>query len=235
MFIGSVAGGVLVTLAYSLDIGLLIPNEPKLYPLLGMGAMFAASLQAPLAGLTAVMELSGTTDIILPAMLAIVSASLTNKVIFRYDSLFLSQLQAKGLDHTSNPVMQRLRMIGAASIMNRSFALCEDELSLKTAENLLNRGLQWLVITDGERKPREMLRALDLQSFIESHPDAEQIVLTEIPGKRLQLASLSVRASLQEGLNRLNTQGAEALYLHREEGGSIYGVITRARLDKAYL
>ncbi|MEZ5536532.1 MAG: chloride channel protein [Thiolinea sp.] len=235
MFIGSVAGGVLVTLAYSLNIGFLIPNEPGLYPLLGMGAMFSASLQAPLAGLTAVMELSGTTDIILPAMLAIVSASLTNKVIFHHDSLFLSLLRARGLDHASNPVMQRLRMIGAASIMNRSFVLCENQLSLKTAKNLLSRGLQWLVITDSERKPKEMLRTLDLQSFIETHPDAETIILTEIPGKRLQLASLSVRGSLQEGLNQLKAQGAEALYLHREEGGSIYGVITRERLDKVYL
>ncbi len=238
MFIGSVAGGVLVTLAYSLDMALLIPNEPKLYPLLGMGAMFAASLQAPLAGLTAVMELSGTTGIILPAMLAIVSASLTNKVIFHHDSLFLSLLRARGLDHSSSPVMQRLRMIGAASVMNRSFSLCDDELALVTAKNLLSRGLQWLVITDNEHKPKEMLRTLDLQSFIETHPDVEQVILTEIPGQRLQLAPLSIRASLQEGLDQLQAQGAEALYLYREEGGgigNIYGVITRARLNKAYM
>ncbi|MEZ5478791.1 MAG: chloride channel protein [Thiolinea sp.] len=234
MFIGSLAGGVLVTLSLHLDIGALIPSEPTLYPLLGMGAMFAASLQAPLAGLTAVMELSGNADIILPAMLAIVSASLTNKVIFHHDSLFLSLLRARGLDHATSPVMQRLRSIGVASMMNRSFSLCENQLSLQAARVLLNRGIQWLVITDKERQPREMVRALDLQSFIETHPDADTVTLTEIPGKRLQLAALSVRASLQEGLDLLDAKAAEALYLHRERGGVIYGVITRSRIEKAF-
>ncbi|MGB0846775.1 MAG: chloride channel protein [Thiolinea sp.] len=235
MFIGSLAGGVLVTLAYSYGISALIPTEPKLYPLLGMGAMFAASLQAPLAGLTAVMELSGTTNIILPAMLAIVSASLTNKVIFHHDSLFLSLLRARGLDHVSNPVMQRLRMIGAASVMSRSFILCQDAQPLADAKQLTHRGVQWLLITDSERNPQQMVRSLDLQSFIETHPNAETIILSEIPAKRLQLTPLSVRASLQEGLDQLNSNVAEALYLHHEQGGSIYGVITRATIEKAYL
>lgn len=235
MFIGSLAGGVLVTLVYSYDISVLIPSEPKLYPLLGMGAMFAASLQAPLAGLTAVMELSGTTNIILPAMLAIVSASLTNKVIFHHDSLFLSLLRARGLDHVSNPVMQRLRMIGAASVMSRSFILCQDAQPIVDAKQLTQRSVQWLLITDSERQPKQMVRLLDLQSFIETHPAVETVVLSEIPATRLQLTPLSVRASLQEGLDQLKTNAAEALYLRHEEGGSIYGVITRAAIEKAYL
>ncbi len=234
MFLGSVAGAVLVTFAYSGNIGPLIPTEPKLYPLLGMGAMFAASLQAPLAGLTAIMELAGNADIILPAMLAIVSASLTNKVIFHHDSLFLSLLRARGLDHSSSPVMQRLRMIGAASVMNRSFCLCGDELSRSTATTLLGKNFEWMLITDSEHEPRAMLRTLDLQSFLVSHPDTEMITLSEIPAKRLQLAPLSFRASLQEALDKTNSSGAEALYLYREKTRHIYGVITREKIDKSY-
>lgn len=235
MFMGAAAGGVLVTLSYSSDMTFLIPAEPKLYPLIGMGAMFSASLQAPLAGLTAIMEMAGNADIILPAMLAIVSANLTSKVIFQHDSIFSSLLQARGLDHSSSVVMQRLRMIGAASIMNRSFALCGGSLSRASAQALLSHGPQWLVITDTERQPGEMVRSLDLQGFLETHPQVDSIQLREIPGKRLQLAALSARASLQEALDALNKSGAEALYLHREAGGHIYGVITRERVNKAWL
>lgn len=234
MFIGAAAGGVLVTMSLYTDIAFLIPAEPKLYPLIGMGAMFSASLQAPLAGLTAIMEMAGNANIILPAMLAIVSANLTSKVMFHHDSLFSSLLQARGLDHSTSVVMQRLRMIGAASIMNRSFALCGHTLSRESSKALLSHGPQWLVVTDPERKPQQMVRALDLQGFMETHPDADSIILREIPGKRLQLAALSVRASLQEALDVLNKSGAEALYLQREEGGHIYGVMTRARIEKAY-
>lgn len=234
MFVGATAGAALVTLTLSTSIAFLIPAEPGLYPLIGMGAMFGASLQAPLAGLTAVMELSKTADIILPAMLGIVSASLTSKAVFRHDSLFTSLLQARGLDHSSSVVIQRLRMIGAASMMNRSFSLCGHTLSRASAKALLDHGSQWLVITDAERQPKEMVRSLDLHSFIETHPEADSIRLQEIPGKRLQLAALSVRASLQEALDTLNRSAAEAVYLQREAGGHIYGVITRARIEKTY-
>ena len=168
-------------------------------------------------------------------MLAIVSANLTSKVIFQHDSIFSSLLQARGLDHSSSVVMQRLRMIGAASIMNRSFALCGGSLSRASAQALLSHGPQWLVITDTERQPGEMVRSLDLQGFLETHPQVDSIQLREIPGKRLQLAALSARASLQEALDALNKSGAEALYLHREAGGHIYGVITRERVNKAWL
>lgn len=233
MFIGALAGAVLVTTLFFLNPAW-IPDEPKLYPLLGMGAMFAASLQAPLAGLTAVIELSNNENIILPAMLAVVSASLTSKVIFRHDSLFRELLQARGQDHSTTPVMQRLRMIGAASVMNRSFALCEDQLARDTAVTLLSKGHQWLLITGVEREPTVMIRALDVQSYLETHPDDDTLTLTDIPGQRLQLAPLSIRASLQEALDSINAHSAEALYLHREAGGNIYGVITRARIEKAY-
>lgn len=234
MFIGATAGSALVTLSLYTDSAFLIPAEPKLYPLIGMGAMFSATLQAPLAGLTATMEMAGNANIILPAMLAIVSANLTSKVIFQHDSLFSSLLQARGLDHSTSMVMQRLRMIGAASIMNRSFALCGHTLSRASSKALLSHGPQWLLVTGPERQPQEMVRSLDLQGFLETHPDADSIVLRDIPGKRLQMTALSVRASLQEALDALNRSGGEALYLQREEGGHIYGVITRERIEKAY-
>ena len=236
MFIGSVAGGVWVTLIYASGVPWLIPLEPLMYPVLGMGAMFAASLQAPLAGLTAVMELTNNADIILPGMLAIVSASLTNKVIFRHDSLFLSLLRARGLDHSSSPVMQRLLMIGAASVMSRSFHVCENTLSRATAQLLVERDFYWLLVTDNttERQPRVMLRTLDLHSFLEQDTEAEKVELDNIPATRLQLAPISVRASLQDALDELNKTAAEALYLQRETGGYIYGIITRERIEKTY-
>ncbi|MCB1620081.1 MAG: chloride channel protein [Thiothrix sp.] len=235
MFIGSVAGGVVVITMYSSSIGVLIPHDPKLYPLLGMGAMFAASLQAPLAGLTAVMELAGNESIVLPAMLAIVTASLTSKVIFHHDSLFRSLLRARGLDHSSSPVVQRLHMIGAASIMNRSFILCERQLSRNAASLILHRGNQWLVLTGPERKPEAMVQALEVQRFMEAHPEAETIDLSDIPGKYLKLVAISFRASLQDVMESLNASGVEAVYLQREQERRIYGVITRTQIAKAYL
>lgn len=234
MFMGSVAGTSMAVGAYFSSIPWIIPESPKVYALLGMGAMFSASLQAPLAGLTAVMELSSNADIILPAMLAIVFSNLTNKVIFRHDSIFLGLLKARGLDHSDNPVMQRLHMIGAASVMNRSFYQCQETISPKFASMMLNWGKQWIMVVDQGQKPRQILRSVDLQSFLETHPDVEEIHLNEIPAQRLQVGALSVRASLQEAAAAMKAPSVEALYLHQEQGSNVYGIITRDRMDRAY-
>ena len=53
--------------------------------MLGMGA----TLQAPLAALLALLELTGNQNIIFPGMLAIVSANLAARELFKSDSLFL--------------------------------------------------------------------------------------------------------------------------------------------------
>ncbi len=52
------------------------------YALLGMGAMMGASLQAPLAALIAIVELSYSPGIILSGMLVIVVAQLTASEVF---------------------------------------------------------------------------------------------------------------------------------------------------------
>jgi len=65
--------------------------------MLGMGAMMGATLQAPLAALLAMLELTGNPHLILPGMLAIVAASLAAKKIFRCESIFAMQLREMGI------------------------------------------------------------------------------------------------------------------------------------------
>jgi H+/Cl- antiporter ClcA len=62
-----------------------------------MGAMMGATLNAPLAALTALLELTYNHHIILPAMLAIVAAGLTSGQLFGTSSIFLHMLQMRGL------------------------------------------------------------------------------------------------------------------------------------------
>ncbi len=52
------------------------------YALLGMGAMMGATLQAPLAALMAILELTANPNSILPGMMVIVTATLTSRVLF---------------------------------------------------------------------------------------------------------------------------------------------------------
>ena len=73
LVIGGAAGSLLGLGAAALPFA---AGSLGFYALIGMVAMMGASMQAPLAALIALLELTGRPDIILPGMLAVVSADL---------------------------------------------------------------------------------------------------------------------------------------------------------------
>ncbi|KON47832.1 chloride channel protein [Mariprofundus ferrooxydans] len=85
--IGSVSGFVADGLypAYAGSIGF--------YAILGMVAMLGAALRAPLSALIALLELTANPNIILPGMLAVVSANVANLLLLGKDSAFSTMLQ----------------------------------------------------------------------------------------------------------------------------------------------
>lgn len=78
-------------------------DTPKVFALLGMAAVMAASLDAPLAALVAVLELSHSSDFILPAMVMITGACLVQQQLLGISGLFIEQLKQAGkpLPHSS--------------------------------------------------------------------------------------------------------------------------------------
>ncbi len=91
--VGSVAGSI------AMDIFPAHAGSSGFYAVLGMVAMFGAALRAPTAALIALLELTSNTNIILPGMLAVVSANLTNLLILGKDSAFSTLLRAKKNDN----------------------------------------------------------------------------------------------------------------------------------------
>ena len=96
LFIGGSAGS-----AFGLLLAMLAPLDsasPAFYATVGMVAMMGATLRAPLAALTALLELTANPNIILPGMLAVASAELTNRLVLGKDSVFetLSKIQNPG-------------------------------------------------------------------------------------------------------------------------------------------
>ena len=254
-FMGASLGGFIGSLAsYLLDID---PAYISLYALLGMGAMVGASLQAPLAALTAVIELTYNPGIIMPSMLTIVVAQLTASELFRKKSLFISVLQSHGLDYNTSPVIQILRRIGVGHSLNTKYLRLPREVSYETIEYLLqdsSNPIEWIII-DGKEQPLQALLPIsDLAKYMHTltfiNPDANVDVdldktnkanfvdLIEIPAKRLNLNPISIQANLQQAHEKF-TQGAEALYVVfkeelAEKNTRIYGILTEEMIERAY-
>ncbi len=233
LVIGAAVGGALGVVG-----GMLNPelaSSPGFYAMVGMGAMMSATLQAPLAALMALLELTANPNIILPAMLVVVIANLVAREVFRQESVYLALMRARGLDYRNDPVAQSLRRIGVAAVMDRSFAECPAVLERSAAVDLLSGNPRWLLVRK-EGDALTLLPAADLAHAL-GNSNAQTFDLMEIPAKRRDLASIHLQATLQEALEKMASSKAEVLYVQRPTAPlmeRVCGVLPREAVEENY-
>lgn len=209
---------------------------PGFYAMLGMGAMMGAVLQAPLAALLALLELTASPDVIMPGMAAVVSAAMVSTIVMRQGSIYRLMMLSSGLDFRNDPLHQVLSRIGVARAMNRRIARTAPVIGRAAAEQLLSGSPEWILIRE-DRTPQALLPAADLARYVEEHRDDADIDLLNIPAERLDLAATDVLASVQDARQTLEHSGKQALYVtggHGAGRNKIYGIVTRQEIDHAY-
>ncbi len=222
-------------------------NHVGLYAVLGMAAMMAATLQAPLAALIYLLELTSDQSIILPGMITVISAYLVTRVVFGKSSIYRHLMLAKGLDYRNSPLAKALRRVGVASVMDRSILQRPRRISIEDTRSILANEPRWILLLSEEdsRRP-SLLPATDLarhlNQFEEKLTEAEaelgnEIDLLKIPAKRVESAAITMIATLQEALERMNAEQCDSLFVtgaHGESKKKIYGVITREHIESSY-
>lgn len=238
LVIGATAGGVIGIIAGSLFPGHV--SSPTFYAVIGMGAMMGATLHAPLAALVAMLEMTANPDIILPGMLAIITAALITRHLFNKPSVFIMLIRERGLDFRESAIAQQLRRIGVASVMDRSFVRTGQRVDRRLAQQLLDQQPRWIIV-DRDNGALSLLPPADLMQYLlsdeskENPPDAV-IDLIEIPAKRRSAVTIHLQASLQEAHEALGANEVEALCVtHRDQGGEqIDGVLTQKEIETHY-
>jgi len=236
LVIGATAGGVIGIIADALFPGSI--SSPGFYAIIGMGAMMGATLHAPLAALVAMLELTANPNIILPGMLAIVTAALVNSHLFGKPSVFIMLMKERGLDFRDSPMAQSLRRAGVASVMDRSFVGSEQRVTLGNARLLLEQSPDWIIVNHGDAL-HALLPAIDLEQYLFSEElrgvdaNSVEIDLLEIPARRLDAATTHLQASLQEAYEMVAETGCEALCVVRRgsDGKQIDGILTRKEIE----
>jgi len=235
---GAAAGALMGMLG-----GWLLPDQASdiaLYALLGMAAMMGAVLQAPLAALMALLELTHSPNIILPGMLAVVVAGLTCRQLCHCQGFFISTLTAQGLHPLQQPLMQALSRVAVPAVMERSLVSVPRRVTRERARALLDSKPVWLVVTRSTpEKPMVALPAADLVRVLmdEHWREQEELDLLEIPAQRLDLAPIHLQATLSEAYERLLPSDVDALYVEHTTAPmirKISGIITRDAIESYY-
>ena len=208
------------------------------YAVIGMGGMMAAALNAPLAALVAILELTHDPDIILPGMLVIVVASVTTRQLSRLPGLFLIGHDPRRF---TSPVMQMLNRSGVISAMTTQVAHQRGEISWKKAREILDTKPAWIVIEELDN-PRMLMPPADLARYLSEQDTAlwdneTTIDLYGIPATRRQLYPIHQGATLQEAWILMKKENASAVYVSRPAPplmSDVAGIITKEDIEAYY-
>lgn len=240
LFVGGILGGILGFLA-----NLFFPEtsaSSSFYVLLGMAAMMAAVINAPLAALITVLELTYNPHIIFPTMLIIVIAVVATRQLFNCQGIFIAQLEANGYKATGGPVQQALIRVGVRSVMDINFKNCPTELSAARIRAILSQRPTWLTLENNEQE-KTLLAAADISAYLdtleleEGEAEQEIINLLKAPCRKWQMKPINQQSNLYEARKYLQEDKADALYVERQAShflSPVLGIITMDKIDSYY-
>jgi len=206
------------------------------YALMGMGAMMAGALHAPLAALTAMLELSANPNIIWPDMLAVIAAYGTSRQIFGQQSVFVTLMRARGLEYRNDPVSQSLRRVGVGAAMDRSVATLPRRAPRERIMRVLAEQPRWVLLRD-TGMPTLLLPLADVEQRAKNQVGETEVGMVDVPESGMRVAPIELQSTLKEALEAMAESGAEALYVAQQTVPGIeriYGVLTRADIERYY-
>lgn len=176
------------------------------YGVLGMAGLLAATLHAPLAALTAVMELTSNPKIIVPAMLVITTAYVTALQAFGNRSIFIQQLDFQGLPYQVSPAKEALQKVGVVAEMDENFKL---------------------LYSDDKEQIKETLSAVDSQTPLIVYDEQSGYRLAEydlnlisegsVSVSYIELQGLSTQATLADAFDVLKDKRSGAVYIYNQK------------------
>ncbi len=234
LLIGACVGSILSVLgrAWQPDLA----SDHALYAVIGMGAAMGAILNAPLAAILAVIELTGNIVLGMPAMLAIVTSTLTTTGIFRQSSVHqsvLSQLQRRT---PNDPLSKMLHRIDVTSIMDQRTVRVPCDFSPEDLEPLLEFTPAWCIVAR-EAEDLYLVSGSDLLAWLQAREAGGQATdLTEADIRRWTLAEVPVQATLRQAMDGMRTATAEAVSVYERSARTgnriLQGVVTRENIEK---
>lgn len=234
LLIGAAIGGALGGVAHLLQPDL--ASDLPLYITIGMAAAMGAMLNAPLAAILAVIELTQTSSIAMPALLAIVAASLTNTGIFRQRSAYQTALRQLRRTVPNDPLNQLLHRTDITATMDVRVVRVPILLDNDDLQPLLEFTPAWcLVERDGD--DLYLVQGKELLDWLrQALAESEVADLTEATIRRWSIAAAPLHASLRQAMDTLRANTAEAVCVYERSqatGKSIlHGVVTRDSIEK---
>jgi CIC family chloride channel protein len=156
------------------------------YALVGMGALVAGTMHAPLTAMVIIFEISNTYQVILPIMFAAISASVVARVLMKH-SVYTMPLVREGIEIGYGLNLSIVHRLTVKELMADSFIPLHRDTPIDEIVGLIeNTDYTIFPVTDDNKKLVGIIRFNDLrQVFTErelpSHIMADDIMIREFP------------------------------------------------------
>jgi H+/Cl- antiporter ClcA len=192
------------------------------YALMGMAGFLAATLNAPLAALLTVVELSNQLEAVVPAMIVITTACVFSGQVFRNRSIFIMQLEQQGLKYRKSPIEKSLQRIGVLGVLQENIKVYQQECSADILTSLKKVQLLNHVIIQSPDKIEESSTSSTFSWLkIEHNPNTSSVEI--LP---LELIPLQSQSTLAEAYLALLEQRDGGVYIYDKDPNDILGIIT---------
>ncbi len=232
MLIGACLGGLLG--GWGISLMPQVTTDLTLYVIIGMAAAMAAVLNAPLAAILAVVELTDNVHVVMQAMVAIVAANLTNTELFKHASAHQIVLRQLRRRVPEDPLNQLLHRTHVTRTMDTNVRRLPVTLDPSAAESLRHHSAHWCLVQRNDDS-LYLLHGSDLSNWLQENVVETELDLTDLPLRRWSITRIPVQASLRQAMDAMREHTAEAacVYGKGNDGHpALLGVVTRETIEK---
>lgn len=229
LFIGAYGGFLFARLWNMYNIGVYVPE--KNFVLLGMAAVMAGVMHAPLTGMFLIAEITGGYQLLLPLMIVSICAYLTI-IIFEPHSIYGMRLAREGKLLTHHTDRSILTLMSIDSMIDKSYTHVPEDMELGTLVHAISRSHNTIlpVIDQGGKFLGEIdmskLRHIIFRTELYHHFKVRQL-MSQPP------CVLSVNDPMEEVMKRFDSTDAGMLPV-LETDGTLRGYVSRSHLYSTY-
>lgn len=230
LFIGAMLGGVLG----SLDTVLLGHHDGLgAFALVGMGAVFAGTIRAPMTSVLIIIEMTNGYSLILPLMIANMASYVLARA-WRPTPIYEALLEQDGVHIKQNVVMDALEEVPISRLMKPHEHLRTVTLGTVAGEvtkAAAQQPQEILPVLDGEGRLRGVITRDEL-ALVNGDPELQLLAIAADLLRPIRTARRE--DDLRTALETMIANGVRQLPV-TDDGGHLIGVLDEADVVKAYL
>ena len=229
LFIGAFAGFFFARVWNMYEIGVYLPE--KNFALLGMAAVMAGVMHAPLTGIFLIAEITGGYQMFIPLMIVSICSYLTI-IIFEPHSIYGMRLARQGKLITHHTDRAVLTLMSLDSVIDKNFTVVSPDKDLASLVHAISKSHKNIlpVLDDAGNLLGEIditkLRHIVFRTELYHHFHVQQLMSQPE-------AVLSVNDTMEQVMQRFDTTDSSMLPV-LDGDGHLYGYISRTHMYAMY-